>query len=134
MAVNEVFKDGDHLSLPVPTGTLAGTPLRIGVLNAVTQTDEGSVVNDQHRSYGVNQPTGGIGNKPGFASVKLTGVWLLTVTGALSIGQTVYITPAGALTATATGNSVFGIAIRAKASGAGDAVVKIIQSAAPAAA
>ena len=59
MALNEVFKEANHLSLPVPDGTQSGTPLRIGILNAVAETDEGGrtqVVN------GITQNTGGIGN------------------------------------------------------------------------
>lgn len=124
MALNEVFKEADNLSLPVPDGTLSGAPLRIGILNAVAQTDEGgrtAVVN------GITQETGGIGNKDNFASVKFTGAWRLTVTGTLAVGQAVYITGAGALTATATGNFLFGAALRAKGSGSGETIVKILQ-------
>ena len=36
MALNEVFRDADHLSLPVPVGTLSGAPVRVGGLNGVT--------------------------------------------------------------------------------------------------
>lgn len=124
MATNEIFKEANHLSLPVPDGTLAGKPLRIGILNAVAETDEGgatAVVN------GITQITGGVGNKDNFASVKFTGAWRLTVTGALTVGQAVYITGAGALTATATGNFLFGAALRAKGTGSGDVLVKILQ-------
>ena len=124
MALNEVFKEGIALSLPVPDGTLSGKPLRIGILNAVAQTDEGgqtAVVN------GITQITGGVGNKDNFASVSLVGAWELDVTGALTVGQAVYITGAGALTATATGNFLFGAALRAKGTGLGAAIVKILQ-------
>lgn len=124
MALNEVFKEGNHLSLPVPDGTLAGKALRIGILNAVAETDEGgttAVVN------GITQTTGGVGNKDNFASVSLTGTWELDVTGALTVGQAVYITGAGALTATATGNFLFGAALRAKGTGLGPVVVKVLQ-------
>lgn len=124
MALNEVFKEGNHLSLPVPDGTTSGKPLRIGILNAVAETDEGGatvVVN------GITQDSGGIGNKDNFASVKLTGVWEIDVSGALTVGQAVYITGAGALTATATGNFLFGAAIRTKGTGVGPAIVKVLQ-------
>jgi hypothetical protein len=124
VALNEVFKEANHLALPVPDGTLSGTPLRIGILNAVAETDEGgqtAVVN------GITQNTGGIGNKDNFASLSFVGAWRLTVTGTLTVGQAVYITGAGALTATSTGNFLFGAALRAKGSGAGDAIVKILQ-------
>jgi len=124
VALNEVFKEGIALSLPVPDGTLSGKPLRIGILNAVAQTDEGgqtAVVN------GITQITGGVGNKDNFASVSLVGAWELDVTGTLAVGQAVYITGAGALTATSTGNFLFGAALRAKGSGLGPVVVKLLQ-------
>lgn len=124
MALNEIHKEGNHLSYAVPNGTTSGTPLRIGILNAVAETDEGgltAVVN------GITQNTGGIGNADNFASVSHEGVWELTVTGALTVGQAVFITGAGALTATATGNFLFGAAIKAKGTGAGPAFVRILQ-------
>lgn len=125
MALNEVFKEGNHLSLPVPDGTLSGKSLRIGVLNAVAETDEGGatvVVN------GITQQSGGIGNKDNFASVSLVGAWEIDVTGALTVGQAVYIkTSDNTLTATATGNFLFGAALRAKGTGTGPAIVKVLQ-------
>lgn len=128
MALNEIFKEGNHLSAPVPDGTLSGTPLRIGVLNAVAETDEGGATNGLNVINGVAQPTGGIGNADNFASVSHEGVWRVPVTGALAgFGTPVYITPAGALTATSTGNFLWGAAIRAKGTGLGDAIVKILQ-------
>lgn len=128
MALNEIFKEGNHLSAPVPDGTLSGTPLRIGVLNAVAETDEGGATNGLNVINGVAQPTGGIGNADNFASVSHEGVWRVPVTGALAgFGTPVYITPAGALTATSTGNFLWGATIRAKGTGLGDAIVKILQ-------
>lgn len=124
MALNEVFKEADNLSLPVPDGTLSGAPLRIGILNAVAQTDEGGrtvVVN------GITQETGGVGNKDNFASLKFSGGWRLTVVGALTVGQAVYIKSDQTLTATATGNWLFGAALRTKGTGTGEAIVKILQ-------
>lgn len=124
MALNEIFKEANHNSLPVPDGTLAGVPLRLGILNAVAETDEGGttvVVN------GITQATGGIGNKDNFASVSHVGAWNLTVTGALTVGQAVFITSANVLTATSTGNFVFGAALRTKGTGSGVVLVKILQ-------
>ena len=124
MALNEVFKEGNHLSFPVPDGTTSGKPLRIGILNAVAETDEGGasiVVN------GITQQTGGIGNKDNFASVSLVGAWELDVAGALTVGQAVFIKSDNTLTATATGNFLFGAALRAKGTGTGPAVVKLLQ-------
>lgn len=93
MATNTVFEDGDYLSLPVPASTASGAPVRVGGLNAVTQTAEGEG-----------------GNAAGFASCMLKGVHELDVTlaAAADAGDPVYITSANALTDTATGNSVFG--------------------------
>ena len=125
MALNEVFREGNHLSHPVPNGTLSGKPVRVGILNGVAETDEGGttvVVN------GITQSSGGIGNKDNFASVSHVGVWELDVTGALTVGQAVYFkTSDNTLTATATGNFLFGAAIRAKGTGTGPVAVKILQ-------
>lgn len=124
MALNEVFKEADNLSLPVPDGTLSGAPLRIGILNAVAQTDEGgrtAVIN------GITQSTGGVGNADNFASIRFYGGHRLTVVGALTVGQAVYIKSDNTLTATSTGNWIFGAALRAKGSGTGEVIVKVLQ-------
>lgn len=125
MALNEQFKEGNHISLPVPNGTLSGSPLRIGILNAVAETDEGGqtvVVN------GITQITGGIGNADNFASVSLTGTWNLPVAGAVAaVGQAIYIKSDNTLTATATGNFLFGAALRTKGTGTSDLLVKVLQ-------
>lgn len=125
MALNEVFKEGNHLSLPVPDGTVSGKPLRIGILNAVAETDEGGatvVVN------GITQISGGIGNADNFASLSLVGAWELDVVGAVaSVGKEIYITSANVLTATATGNFLFGASLRTKGTGTGPLLVKVLQ-------
>lgn len=128
MALNEVFREGNHLSAPVDDSVRSGQPLRIGILNAVAETDAGGATNTSQVYDGVAQPTGGVGNKVGFTSVSHVGVWRLDVTGALAgYGTPVYIKPDGTLTATATGNFLFGAAIRAKGTGTGPAIVKILQ-------
>ena len=125
MALNEVFKEGNHLSLPVPDGTVSGKPLRIGILNAVAETDEGGatvVVN------GITQISGGIGNKDNFASLSFVGAWDLDVAGAVaSVGQAIYIKTDQTLTATASGNFLFGAALRTKGTGTGPLLVKVLQ-------
>lgn len=124
MALNEVFKEANHNSLPVANNTVAGQPLRIGILNAVAETDAGgttAVIN------GITQLTGGIGNKTGFTSVSHVGAWNLDVVGALTVGQAVFIKSDSTLTATATGNFLFGAALRAKGTGTGTVLVKILQ-------
>lgn len=125
MALNEVFKEGRHISLPVPDGTLSGQPLRIGILNAVAETDEGgasAVVN------GITQITGGVGNADNHASLNLGGAWRLPVAGAVAaVGQAIYIKSDNTLTATATGNFLFGAALRTKGTGTSDLLVKVLQ-------
>src|SRR6476646_669474 len=110
MATNEVFRDADNLSLPVPTGTAAGAPVLVGSLVGVTQTAEGQG-----------------GNVAGNATVTLKGAHKLNVGGgALSIGAPVYIVTAdNTLTATATSNTLFGHALESKASGAAVITVRV---------
>jgi len=113
MARNEVYKDSDYLSLPVANGTLSGAAVTIGNLVGVAQTNEGDLVT----------------NEEGFASVALKGAFRLPSTIAFaSIGLPVYITSAGVLNATSTGNRFFGYTLSTKASGAGTIIVKIVQS------
>lgn len=115
MARNEHLRHANHLSLPVPAGTDPGTPVRVGVLNGVTQT-----------SRATTSEWGG-GNQAGEASVWLDGSHHLDVTGAIeNIGDPVYITD-GALTATAEGGALFGAALATQA-GDGNIPVKIIQN------
>lgn len=119
MATNEVFRDSAWISLPVPETVKSGAPVRVGVLNGVAQTDAGVT--------GTPVVQGGVGNLPGYASVALQGAFRLTVVGALTVGQLVYIKTDLTLTATATGNKVFGAAVFAKGTGTGPATVKILQ-------
>lgn len=128
MALNEIFKEGNHLSAPVADTVRSGEPLRIGILNAVAETDAGGATDSRNRINGVDQATGGVGNAVGNTSVSHVGVWRLSVAGALSgYGAPVYIKTDGTLTATATGAFLFGAAIRAKGTGTGDAIVKVLQ-------
>lgn len=123
MATNEVYKVGAYVSLPVAETIKSGDPVRVGAINAVAQTDAGIT-----GTGGAANTPGGVGNGPGFASCALEGVFNLTVSGALTVGQLVYITGANALTATATGNKAFGTALSAKGTGSGLALVKIVQT------
>lgn len=128
MSFNEVFPEGNHLSAPVADTVRSGDPLRIGILNAVAETDPGGTTDPRNTFNGVAQDTGGVGNQPGWTSVSHVGVWRVPVTGALAgYGTAVYITPAGTLTATKASNFLWGAAIRAKGTGTGEAIVKILQ-------
>lgn len=110
---NEVFypnDPADKLSLPVANNTASGAPVKVGSLVGVTATAEGEG-----------------GNPEGHASVWTAGVYRLQVgTGAVaSVGLPIYITSGGALTATATDNTLFGYALETKASGASVIRVKL---------
>lgn len=110
MALNEIHKEGAHLSLPVATGAKSGSPARVGILNVVLEVDEGDGQNIAGR-----------------ASTNQHGSWLLPVTGALTEGQAVYIKTDNTLTAVATGAFLFGAAVSVKGAGAGNAVVRVLQ-------
>lgn len=90
MALNEIFKVGQSISLPVPVGTKSGGAVRVGSLNGVAIVDEG---------------TGG--NNAGYTSVDLFGGHLYELASAV-VGDAVYITAANVLTKTASGNKLFG--------------------------
>jgi predicted RecA/RadA family phage recombinase len=132
MAKNFVFKEAEYISLPVPTGTKAGSPVRVGVINAVTVTDEASVTQTITLGAGAQliQPSGAASsNEPGFASVALKGSAILTVTGATTVGGPVYIKADNTLTTTiAAGSKLFGVALRVKTAPAGPVLVKIINN------
>lgn len=117
MAKNEHLRHANHVSLPVPAGTVAGDPVRVGILNGVAQTNRASATDWAG------------GNEVGEASVWLDGSHHLPVTGAVEeIGQAVYIAD-GELTATEpeADGVVFGAALATQA-GDGTIPVKIIQA------
>lgn len=123
MARNEVFKEADYLSLPVPTGALSGSPVRVGGLNGVLSTNEGSV-DKASGDYNIAASS----NEAGWASVALKGAFRIPVatTTALAVGDPVYIIKASnTLTTTDnTGaNPVFGHALSVKGSTANQPVI-----------
>lgn len=123
MARNEVFKDSDYISLPVPTGKLSGEPVRVGGLNAVLHTNEGSV--DKPAGAYNEAPSS---NKAGYASVALKGAFRIPVstTTTRAVGDPIYIiTATGVLTTTdASGaNPLFGHALSAKGATANQPVI-----------
>ena len=129
MARNFVWKDADYLSLPVATGTLSGSPVRVGDLNGVTQTDEGSVEIARNEAFAPNYSTGNgaSSNNPGWASVALKGAARLTVDGAVAaVGTAVYWNEDGdGLTSDDESGIVFGHALGTKAAGEGQIIVRI---------
>ena len=110
MALNEIFKIGKSISLPVPAGTKSGDPVRVGVLNGVAIVDEGTGF-----------------NKDNWTSVDLFGGHLFEIEDAdvATVGTPVYITSAGELTLTDASNKLYG-AITHKHRG--DEVVVLVQS------
>lgn len=97
----------DKVSLPVTADTPSGSPVVVGSLVGITATKEGEG-----------------GNPDGYASVWLGGAPRLAVgtTTAVAIGAPVYITSAYALTPVATGNTLFGHALEAKGTTAGEVI------------
>lgn len=90
---NERLPEGREISVPVASGLASGSPvLALGAIPAVTSTKEGEGGNTALR-----------------ASVKTGGVHALATTDAVAAeGTAIYITGAGALTITATGNTLYG--------------------------
>lgn len=116
MALNKVFAEtqSKNRERAVPEGTQPGTPLIINTRPAVALTARGDATKTSTLPDGVSVSfaNGGVGNLPDSASVAFDGTWLFEgVTGVTATtGQDVaiYLTSAGALTATATGNTLFG--------------------------
>lgn len=108
MALNEILKHSQNRSLPVPVGTKSGDPVRVGIINGVAQTNEADGQ-----------------NAAGYASIKSHGAWKVPVTGAVAeIGDPIYITSANVLTATETGNALWGAALQTQAAD-GEIIVEI---------
>lgn len=113
---NEAYRPGGQLSLPVPSGTTSGDPVKVGGFCGVAATDRGAG-----------------GNIATHASVLIDGrVYEFDVDGAISsVGTPIYITSDRDLTVTATDNSLFGHSVchadgsmSTKSTGVGKALVK----------
>lgn len=117
MAKNEVYYPGNAIPLPVPEGTKSGDPVVVGTIAGIAMEDRDAA-----------------GNAP----VRVNGVYKLAVTGhdgtkneAIGVGDKVYYTaPSGGtpaiINANATTGKEFGVALKAIAKGATDAVVATI--------
>lgn len=113
MATNEVYRDADHLSLPVPTGTKSGDPVAVGSLMGVAQTDR---------------------RADGTASVWLKGAYELTVDGEVTaVGTPVHIVADGsrqstlAVASPASDGAVFGHVLATKTAAAAAVPVRVAQ-------
>jgi len=127
--MNEKYRAGDKVPLPVPSGKKTGDPVRVGSLNGVCATDRARVdgLSPFNADGSVNATYNwGGGNKEGEASVWLDGAHDFTVTFARAIGDPVYILADGtALTDVATGNNLYGHALSAKGAVSGPLTVRI---------
>lgn len=99
MAKNERFGNGDNIRVAVPSGVVSGNPVAVGELVGVALINR---------------------DADGDTVINTNGVYDLTVTGAITLGAPVYAVVAGglvtSLTATATNNTRFGIALAAQGS------------------
>ena len=113
MALNEIYKDGNELVLPVASTVNSGDLVQVGQLIGVAQNDA---------------VTGSDGNT--YATLKLNGVFKLSTLVAVTVGQSMYVTSAGVINVTATSNKFIGHAVTAKTTTtAGDIYVRLTQAA-----
>lgn len=112
MATNEHQRHAQHISLPVPAGTKSGDPVKVGAFVGVAVTDR---------------------REDGTATVWRDGSWHLTVDGAVAgPGVPLYVAGDGTsritqLTATDTGNTLFGYSLDSKTAAAAPLPVAIAQ-------
>ncbi|VXC44390.1 hypothetical protein [Nocardioides sp. AX2bis] len=127
----ETYRNADFLALPVPAGTKSGAPLRIGGatgLNVVATTDRANTsVAPRNADGSVNGTYNyGGGNVDGQASCVLVGAHPFVVDFAVAnVLDPIYITGANALSADATGNTLYGHALTTKAAPSGPLTVRI---------
>jgi predicted RecA/RadA family phage recombinase len=99
MAKNQRYTNALHISVPVPAGTKSGDPVKVGQICGVAVIDR---------------------EADGTATVWLDGSYTLDVAGAVgSFGAPIYIKGDNTLTATASGNFLFGTALGTKGTGTG---------------
>lgn len=109
MALNEIYKDGNELVLPVASTVKSGDLVQVGQLIGVAQND---AVTGQNGST--------------YATLKMNGVFKFSTLVAVTVGQAVYVTSAGVINVTASGNKFIGHAVTAKTTTtAGDIYVRL---------
>lgn len=118
MATNEVFRDADHITLPVPSGVVSGEVVVVGALIGVAQTTR---------------------DTDGNATVWRKGAYKVpAAAAAYAVGDTIYAHAAGGgavgagrvglIDKTATTGTVIGYALEAKTLAAtGDLIVALAQ-------
>jgi len=114
MALNEIYKDGNELVLPVASTVKSGNLVQVGQIIGVAQNDA---------------VTGQDGNT--YATVKMNGVFELTTSVAVTVGAAMYVTSAGVINVTSTSNKFIGHAVTAKTTTtAGSIYVRLVPAAA----
>lgn len=117
MALNQIFAPttGKCKAREVDAGVTAGTPLLSGDLPAVALTDRGDATRTQavagSNVTSITYKTGGASLADDEASLAFDGTFEFAVTGATADTEDdveVFITAAGALTTTGTGNTHYG--------------------------
>lgn len=116
--MSETFRTADKVSLPVPAGTTAGSPIRVGTLNGITATDRADTSVPPVNPDGTLNPAynQGGGNPDGCATVWLAGGFDLPVVSAegVDVGDLVYFDEGtGKLTALPGKEAPWGIALTA---------------------
>ena len=114
MALNETYKDGNELVLPVASTVVSGDLVQVGQIVGLAQRD--AAVGEDGNYY---------------TTLKLNGVAKLSTSVAVTVGAAVYLTSGGVVNVTASGNKFIGHAVTAKAgTSAGDVYVRLVPAAA----
>ena len=108
MALNEIYKVASELVFPVASTVKSGDLVVVNGIHGVAQQDA---------------VTGEDGNT--YATLKLDGVFKFATEDTIEAGEKVYVTGAGAVTSTATGNTFIG---HAHQGGAGFVTVRLVQA------
>lgn len=122
MSKNLVFAGSSPaISLPVPSGTKSGDPVKVGGIIGVCEGDRRELVS------GVQYGT--VGSPDGYAPVAPDGTYSLKVPEVVSAaGTPIYITSANALTTTATNNTLFGHTVPVIDKGVATGATKAVDS------
>jgi len=114
MALNEIYKNADELVLPVASTVKSGDMVQVGQLVGLAQKDAWA---GENGSY--------------YTTLKFNGVVKLSTLVAVTVGAAVYMTSAGVINVTASGNKFIGHAVTAKTTTtAGEIYVRLVSAAA----
>lgn len=114
MALNEIYTNANELVFPVASTVKSGDLVQVGQIVGIAQHDA---------------KIGEDGNY--YATLKLNGVFKLPTSVAVTVGAAVYVTSAGVVNVTASGNKFIGHAVAPKVgTSAGSVYVRLVPSAA----